>query len=376
MKTQKLYFRAMKSLLINLLWGIFVLVSCGNGNLNQPKLSQDMIEATMKRNHIPGASIAIIYNFKIVSVKHYGVMDAESQKPVTDQTLFQAASISKAISALAILKQVQEGKLSLDENINTALKSWQLPDNKNTHPVTLRHLLSHTGGINIDGFAGYDRSKPYPSILDILNGGSQSGLKPVRIIKTPGKQFLYSGGGFCIMEQAMTDITKKDFRQLMQQTVFDKLGMKNSYFTTSVTNNDHLAHGHDKTGKVIPGEWSIYPVAAGGVVTTAEDLAKVLVEIQLSLNNQSNKILNQQMTNEMLKPFNNPIYGLGFYLDGNGDYFSHNGNNVGFQTNMIAHRKNGYGVVVLTNSDNGKYLIKEVFKAVSAEYNWNGFPCR
>lgn len=106
MKIQKLDFQTMNPLLINLLWGNLILVSCGNGNLTQPKLSRAIIEAFMKHNHIPGASIAIIHNFKIASVKHYGVMDVESQRPVTDETLFQAASISKAISALSIPKQV------------------------------------------------------------------------------------------------------------------------------------------------------------------------------------------------------------------------------------------------------------------------------
>ena len=190
------------------------------------------IEDRMKLYGVPGVSIAVISDSKIAWVKSYGVVDQESKQPVTDQTLFQAASISKAITAYAALKEVERGKFNLDQDINRYLSSWQLPDNEFTKEkkVSLRHLLSHSGGITVSGFAGYTVHEKVPGLMQVLNGEPPANSGPVRVDKIPGTGFRYSGGGYCIIQQMLIDIEGKAFPAVMNDLVLQPLGMKNSTY--------------------------------------------------------------------------------------------------------------------------------------------------
>ena len=126
----------------------------------------------MKHYGIPGVSVAVIDQDRVVWAKGYGVMDVDTKEPVTEKTLFVAGSISKPVAAMGALKLVEEGKIRLDDDINAALTSWKLPENELTagHPVTLRQLLSHSGGTTVHGFRGYAEGEAVPSITDILDG--------------------------------------------------------------------------------------------------------------------------------------------------------------------------------------------------------------
>ena len=130
------------------------------------------LEERMQFYNVPGVSVALIENGEIAWVKSWGVKEVNSQEPVTTQSLFQAASISKPLSAFAALRMVESGQLSLDQPINHYLKQWQLPENTFTQqvPVTLTHLLSHTGGVTVHGFNGYAQSAAQPTVLQVLNG--------------------------------------------------------------------------------------------------------------------------------------------------------------------------------------------------------------
>lgn len=357
-----------------------VIISCRKpGILVSPSLTDLNIPARMQHYNVPGLSVAIINDFTIDTVLTYGVQDISSKMPVTGSTRFQAASISKAVSAVVALRETEKKQLSLTGNINAYLTSWHIPPVSAHETITLAHLLSHTAGINVPGYAGFDTDLPMPTITAILNGVAGNGASE-KVQKTGkvGKAFTYSGGGYCIVQQALEDQSGQSFAELSDQLLFQPLGLSNSSFNTSFSPSEiqHMASGHLKNGDRVTGKWRNYPAAAGGLWTTATDLAKLIIEIQKSFHNQSNKLLSQNMTQQMLMPFKNPIYGLGFYLDGKTDnlYFSHNGNNVGFQANFIAHTQKGYGVIVLTNSDAGNSLIKEIFTAVSNQYGWQGFP--
>jgi CubicO group peptidase (beta-lactamase class C family) len=111
------------------------------------------VDALMKKFNVPGVSVAVIRDFKIDWAKGYGIADVESGAPVTTDTMFQAASISKTIAAMASMKAIQDGRFGLDQDINTILKSWKLPGGEFTkeRPVTPRGLMSHTSGTG-DGF--------------------------------------------------------------------------------------------------------------------------------------------------------------------------------------------------------------------------------
>ena len=169
----------------------------------------------MKQFNVPGVSIAVIKDFKIVATYAYGVADVETGAPVTTETMFQAASISKPVAAMVSLKAVQDGRFSLDQDVNTILKSWKLPDGPFTkeRPVTPRSLMSHTSGTGDGfGFPGYAPGATLPSIPQILDGVQPpSNLRAVRLERAPLTGFKYSGGAVLIQQLALMDVVGKPF---------------------------------------------------------------------------------------------------------------------------------------------------------------------
>lgn len=149
----------------------------------------------MKWYKVPGVSIAVINNGKIEWAKGYGLREAGTDSPVDVNTLFQAASITKSVSALGALHWVQKGVLDLDTNINDFLVSWKIPDNEFTRsqPVTLRYLLCHGAGMSGHSLGTYSSGEEIPTVLQILDGKPPSKADPVRVVTTPQTEFNYSG---------------------------------------------------------------------------------------------------------------------------------------------------------------------------------------
>ena len=337
------------------------------------------IEERMKHYHVPGVSIAVINDGKIEWVKSYGVMDLETGEPVTKQTLFQAGSISKPVAAYGALKISEEGKIDINENVNTYLKTWKLPDNEFTREkkVALKHLLSHTGGLTVHGFLGYSPDLPVPSLEQVLNGAPPANSPPIRVDKEPETGFRYSGGGYTIMQQMLIDIEGKPFPFILKEKVFQPLKMNNSTYDQPLQAEQlkMAATGYLPDGTMTKGKRHTYPeMAAAGLWTTAEDLAKFAVNIQQTLQGESNRVLSKEMTEKMLTPFGSEFDGLGLFIDKRkGDtYFGHGGWDEGFSSQMIAHKDKGYGVVVLTNSNHPDF-IDELIRAVARTYGWSNF---
>lgn len=324
---------------------------------------------------IKGLSIAVIKDFKIDWVKGYGIKESESQQKVTTETLFRAGSISKPIAAYITLKLVEDGMLSLDEDVNQYLTSWEIPENDFTkhEPVTLRRLLSHTAGINLPGGGGYE-SDPYPTLLDVLTGSSPAHNGPVAVRTLPGARFSYSGGGYGILQQILEDRSKQSFEVLIQKHLFDPLLMTNSTFTQIPFTgkwDDLAATGYLENKVKIP-EKSYYNalLAAGGLWTTPTDLAQFVIDFQNSLKSGAGKILGKDMVNEMTKSPLSSGYGLGIENDGN--YLFHYGASAGFTAHMIFHRSEGYGVIVMQNGmETG--LLGEVDRSVASAYKWQDY---
>ena len=156
------------------------------------------LQQLMERFGVPGLSVAVIKDGRIDIAKAYGLADVTAKSPVTPETAFQAASISKPVTAFAVMRLVEAGKLSLDENVNRYLKSWKVPENEFTRdrPVTLRALLSHTSGTGDGfGFPGYHPSSERPTLVQILNGDKPSNVGRVFWERPPFTAFKYSGGG-------------------------------------------------------------------------------------------------------------------------------------------------------------------------------------
>ncbi|MCX6575476.1 MAG: serine hydrolase, partial [Candidatus Aminicenantes bacterium] len=254
----------------------------------------------MKFYNIPGVSVAVFANHKVQWAKGYGVADNETKEPVTEKTLFVAGSISKPVAVMGALRLVQEGKLSLDANINTFLTSWKLPENAFTakQPVTLRRIVSHSAGLTVHGFRGYAPGEPFPTLIQILDGAAPANSAPIVVDMEPGTKWRYSGGGLTIMQLALIDVEKKPFPEILREKVLEPIGMTSSSYEQTIA-PDRLklaASGHNASGKVIEGKRFIYPeMAAAGLWTTPTDLAKFAIEVGRSVRGESNRVLSIEM---------------------------------------------------------------------------------
>lgn len=333
----------------------------------------------MQKFHTPGLTIAVIKDFKIHWAKAYGVADVKTGRPVEVNTLFQAASISKPVTAMATLVQVQEGRFSLDDDVNTLLKTWHVPDSDLTReqPVTLRSLCSHTSGADDGfGFPGYAPGTALPTLPQILDGQPPSNVGAVRFARPPYRAYKYSGGGILIEQLVLTSVLGLPFDQIMQNAVLRPLGMTDSTYQQPLPESmvPRAAHAHDAEGHAMDAPWHVYPEqAAAGLWTTPTDLARFAIEVQRAIHGPAGSVLKEATVREMIAPTGVGPFAVGFGISkkGEGWYFSHSGGNWGFRCDLLAHVRKGYGVVVMTNSDEAGDLIDEVEARVAAAYGWD-----
>jgi CubicO group peptidase (beta-lactamase class C family) len=313
-----------------------------------------------------------------ISAQGFGVLQAEGG-PVTTQTRFQAASISKPVSALAVLRQVQNGTLDLDADVNQYLRSWKVPENEHTRErkVTLRGLLSHTAGLTVHGFPGYAAGEPVPSLRQILDGEPPANTQPVRVETAPGSQWSYSGGGYTVMQLLVEDMTGQPFPGWMRSTALEPLQMEHSSFEQPLPAQyaGEAATAHHGDGRPIDGKWHTYPeMAAAGLWTTPSDLARFIMELSASHAGKSNRVLSRESTRAMLTPVLNN-HGLGPRVENAGEalQFNHAGGNAGFRCFMVGYPGLEQGAVVMTNGDNGGILMLEVVRSIARAYGWPDF---
>jgi CubicO group peptidase (beta-lactamase class C family) len=328
---------------------------------------------------VPGVSVAFFDHGRIIWTRAYGLADTATKKPVTSETLFQAASISKPETALAALHLVQEGRLSLDENVNDKLRTWKVPDNQFTaqEKVTVRRILSHSAGINAQGLPGYTSDEPIPTVVQILNGEKPANTDPIRVDVAPGTIWRYSNGAYVILQTLISDVTGKAFPEIMNELVLRPAGMTHSTHEQPLPKNlwpsAAIPYGDD--GEPVKGGWHIYPeMAPAGLWSTPSDLAHMAIEVQNEYAGKSNKILSQQIVREMLT-HQKDDWGLGFALESPGHKarFAHGGQNAGYRCDLEAYAEMGPGLAVMTNSDGGEFLIQELLRAVAKEYSWPDF---
>ncbi|MFC1565629.1 serine hydrolase domain-containing protein [Candidatus Neomarinimicrobiota bacterium] len=334
------------------------------------------LKERMDYYNVPGVSIAVIQNDQMSWAKGYGYADKDNNAIVDENTLFQAASISKPVTAAGALRLVDKGTLKLDTDINRYLKSWQIPISKFTlnQPITLRQLLSHSAGLNDDPRSGYTQDELIPTLVEILNGTEPSKATAVMLDTIPGAIAKYSNGGFCVIQLIMTDMLEKSFPELMNDLIFDDLDMTNSTFDQTLTtkNLSQLSIGYLSTGEKVSDFPLIYPeMAAAGLWTTPTDLSKLLISIGESINPESESILSYDISNEMITAQLEP-YGLGFKVNGVGSdlELSHGGANNGYRCYMAYYPKRKAGAIIMTNSDSGMGLYYEILYAIAHEYGW------
>jgi CubicO group peptidase (beta-lactamase class C family) len=333
----------------------------------------------MASHKVPGFSIALIDRGELAWAKGYGVLEAGGDEGVTTETLFQAASISKLVTAMVACALVEEGSLDLDADVNTVLRSWQIPKSKHTQTckVTLRGLLSHTAGLGVRGYLGYPSGAPLPGLRQILDGEPPAHSKPVRVVQAPGTGFLYSAGGYMVAQQMIEDVTSRLLADLAQEMIFGKLGMGDSTFDSLLPEAyiPRAATAHRRDGEPVPGKWHVYPEqATASLWSTPSDLARLAVEVIKSHNNESNLVLSAEMTRQMLTPQVSWV-GLGFPIieeDGK-KKFEHPGWNEGYHSLLVGCLDTGQGLVWMTNGANGKQLGREVMRAIPDIFGWSGY---
>lgn len=328
---------------------------------------------------VPAVSMAFFEHGQIVWARAFGVADVASHKPATPDTLFQAASISKPVAALAALRLVQDGKLSLDEDVNLKLKTWKVPENAFTEKekVTVRRILSHSAGLTVHGFPGYASDETIPTVVQILNGEKPANTDPIRVDVVPGTLWRYSGGGYVILQTLMSDVTGEPFPKILHDLVLQPAGMTHSTYEQPLPQNraGEVATPYRSNGEPVKGGPHTYPeMAPAGLWTTPSDLARMAIEVQKEYAGQSAKILNQTTAKQMLTR-QTGTWGLGFGLN-HPDHallFGHGGANEGYRCDLQAYVDSGQGFAIMTNSDSGGDLGAEVLRAVAKEYGWPDF---
>lgn len=325
------------------------------------------LAARMAALEVPGVSVAVVRDGQIDWARGWGVRDVETCAPVTADTRFQAASISKPVTAAVALRLAARGTIDLDAPVERYLARWRLPADP-AHPgdVTVRRLLSHTAGTTIHGFPGYAADAALPTLAQILDGAAPANTAPVRLQTAPGTHYAYSGGGYEIVQMALEDASGEPFAPLAAETVLAPLGMTKSAFAqppdADIIAAAASAHA---AGRVMTGRFRTYPeLAAAGLWTTPSDLARFFAALRGSAGFID--------AGTMLAPVA-PGYGLGMELAGEGASrrFGHSGANAGFRAVAWFLTGGADGVVVMTNAESGGALAGDIIRAVAADYGWD-----
>jgi len=341
----------------------------------------------MEHYGTPGVSIAVVNDNEVEWSKAYGITDKNTGESVTTETIFEAASTSKLVVAVMALHFVEKGLLELDTNVNTFLKSWQVPENEFTREekVTLRRLLSHQSGLPATNYRR-DKSMRDPTLIEVLNGERPAMNRPAIPEYIPGTKWQYSNIGYNAIQLLLQELSGKSFQELAEEVVFKPLGMKNSTFDypMDAERSKREAMPHDAEGNSCQPGMHPTALAQGGLMTTPTDLAIFTTELILSYQGKSEKILSQDMTKQLFTkecdvdrnswplPFTD---GLGAFLMGEGkDFlFTHPGtNSPGSLCFLVGWPERGTGAVVMTNGPgimNGIIISLEIASAIDIVYN-------
>lgn len=341
----------------------------------------------VKENVIPGISIMKMSGGNAAEYHGYGVLEKGRGHPVTQESMFAACSISKMITAIGILKLVQEQRVHLDKNVNRFLTQWQLKENRILHSenVNIRNILAHQAGFLDDeyGFTPYEERTVYPDIVAILEGKTKYNTKEVKVEFVPESRFDYSDSGYCIIQKIIEERTGIEFSKAMQYLVFEPLGLKNTFFATKhdltkIKNNNLFATGYDEHGNVIQGKKVVFPhLAASGLWSTPKELMMIVVDLMSSWNNDTGKLLRRNMVKDMMKPINDtvPEVGMGVFLprDSKKFCFVSKGWDIGYQCMLKAYPQEKSAIVVMTNCDPGvdqnESLIGKIIQLFDNEMN-------
>jgi CubicO group peptidase (beta-lactamase class C family) len=342
-------------------------------------LVQVDLEELLVRHDVTGCSIAVTDAGETTAIT-VGRMSADRGDPVTEQTIFQACSLSKPVSVLACMQLVAEARVPLDDDVDPLLNEWNLPRSGSWRPrVTVRQLASHTAATTVSGFEGYAVGAAVPTTVELLSGAPPSRSAAVRVAGLPGLRFRYSGGGTTILQHIIESVTGEPAERFLNDVVARSWGMERSGFLQPLPRGRvaEAASGHDMSGTRLEGGWRVYPeLCAAGLWTTPLDLARFLGMFQVRLREsgpsadlaRSMLIPHAAVPVAAAGPGGFHAVGMGFFLrtvDGVATWFGHDGSNAGYRCHMIASAFDDRSLVVMTNGDGGSEVIAEILERVS-----------
>jgi len=338
-----------------------------------PKVSEQIKTAAGEslKNANSGLSVILIEHCAVTWQGNFGFADKAHNRPIDSETRFQFGSMSKPIAAWAMMTLVESGKIDLDQPVNKYLKSWKLESTQfDASEVTVRRVLQHSAGLSIPSVSGVDAGTRVPSLVEELSGKGPSS-SAVTIIEKPGTKYLYSGGGYALLQQLIEDVTGMTFESYVQKMILKPLQMTSATFEPDKKTFSKTATPYDASGNSFP--FRLYSAkAAAGLYSTIEDYAKFVIA-QCATNNG---VLKPQTLASMFKGDTaSPRYGFGFELMPKlteNPIISHSGSNLGWKANFILFPVEGEGIVVATNSDSlepRRTIIGIWRDAVVSKYN-------
>jgi CubicO group peptidase (beta-lactamase class C family) len=324
----------------------------------------DAVQQAMATSTTPGLAVALVHQGQLAWAKGYGLADRATRRPVTASTRFQAASLSKPVTAWGVLRLVEQGRIGLDEPVTGHLRRWRPPPSPfDADGITIRRLLSHTAGLSVHGYTGQTPDRPLPPVTASLSGEA-GGSFPVELLEAPGRRWLYSGGGYSVLQLLIEDLTGRPFAEFMQTQVLGPLGMTASSFQWRRT--AATAYPHDAGGTPIP-DFAFAEQAAAGLVTTAPDLARFVTAALPGPHGEppGRDVLSQAGVRLALSaaPATEGRWGLGYGLGllPGGDLLAyHEGANRGWRAGLALLPDRQAGIVALANGDTGSTLIDAV----------------
>ncbi|MEP6692422.1 MAG: serine hydrolase domain-containing protein [Gemmatimonadaceae bacterium] len=322
------------------------------------------IAALLDQANVPGAAVAVVAGGGLAWSRGFGYADVERRTPMTDSTVLQVASVSKAVSAWGVMRLAESGRISLDTPIDSLVKRWHLPPSRfDARRVTLRRLLSHTAGLTSNPYRGYGSDAEVPALVESL-AGRNDGVGDVHIAFEPGTKWAYSEGGYTLMQLMIEDITGEPFARYMRATVLEPLGMRASAYEWTPALRARTATPYNRRGRAMPVHRFIEE-APDGLYTTAADLARWIAATMPGARGEpvGRGVLSRETISQMLTPqpaTGDSPWGLGYWMwpkAGGTFAIGHGGTNPGYRARVIAYPSLGVALVVLTNSDNGDRLI-------------------
>ncbi|WP_433413919.1 serine hydrolase domain-containing protein [Microtetraspora malaysiensis] len=339
----------------------------------------------------PGVAIAVVTGNRITWSTGYGWLEAGSGAAAHPETGFQAASISKAVASVGVLRLMQTLKKPLSSDIRPFL-GWTLPSRSCVSPdavPTIDLILTHRAGVigrgstspadvcsgfNASaggGFAGYGPNATVPSLLQIMNGEGNS--PKIELTTDPGAEYHYSGAGFVLLQRMVEQQTGLSLAQYMDKEVLAPLGMKTSSYALAPT--FELASGHTTTGAVISGKRNRYPEsAAAGLYSNVLDLSRLVCYLNKAWTASGDIAgpLSKESVRTLLSKGAQPDMGRGLFIAGSGTKnfsFTHDGSNYGFKSVFKGYPELGAGYAVMVNGDNTN-LVNEIAASIRSTYGW------